>query len=121
MKREVKFEYGFNSVNGILKKKYYLHEIPFMHSKCDVWQILPLVYVREYIGTTDKKGIEIYEGDILINPIGKKGVVEFVNGSFCLHYQKNNRHYYDVLDNGYCLNKEIIGNIYENPELLILK
>jgi hypothetical protein len=65
MSREIKFEYGFNSINGILKKSYYLHEIPFMHDKCDVWKMLPVVYVRQFTGLKDINGIEIYEGDIV--------------------------------------------------------
>jgi hypothetical protein len=65
MIREIKFEYGFNSTNGIVKKSYYLHEIPFMHDKCDVWQMLPVVYVRQFTGLKDINGIEIYEGDIV--------------------------------------------------------
>ena len=32
-KSAFKFEYGFESVNGIVKKKYYLHEIPNIKEK----------------------------------------------------------------------------------------
>lgn len=72
MKREIKFEYGFNSVNGIVKKQYYLHEIPNIKEKCDVWNVLPIAYVRQFTGLKDKNGKEIYEGDVisfLIKPI----------------------------------------------------
>jgi len=63
MKREIKFEYGFVGANGIVKKVYHLHEIPNIQLKCNVWAVLPIKYVREFTGATNKKGVEIYEGD----------------------------------------------------------
>lgn len=68
MSREIKFEYGFQSVNGIVKKVYTLSEIPEIKEKCDVLGHLPIVYVRQYTGLKSfnkKKHLEdIYEGDI---------------------------------------------------------
>ena len=63
MKREIKFEYGFESVNGTVKKVYHLHEIPNIQQKCDVWNVLPIKYVRQFVGHKDKNGVEIFEGD----------------------------------------------------------
>lgn len=51
---EIKFEYGFQSVNGIVKKVYSLSDIPNIKDKCDVWNVLPIVYVRQYTGLKDK-------------------------------------------------------------------
>lgn len=65
MIREIKFEYGFESVNGIIKKVYTLSEIPNIKEKCDVWNVLPIVYVREFSNKTDKNGMELFEGDIV--------------------------------------------------------
>jgi uncharacterized phage protein (TIGR01671 family) len=62
--RQLKFEYGFKSVNGIVKKTYYLSEIPNIAEKCDVWGILPIMYIRQYTGCKDENGTYIYEGDI---------------------------------------------------------
>ena len=63
--REILFEYGFESVNGIIKKVYYIGEIPNIAKKCDVWNVLPVVYVRQFTGLTDKNGVRIFDGDKL--------------------------------------------------------
>lgn len=81
--------------------------------------------VMQYTGLKDIKGKDIYEGDILdgsyINPLTKKVVkkyyqVAYENGCYNA-YAKNHPFGSTVL---YFINtkSEVIGNIYENPELL---
>ena len=82
------------------------------------------VEVMQYTGLHDKDGKEIYEGDIVNcqTKYGKaKAIIKFINGKFVAYWDskithpKNGHHiaYYDI-------NKkfEVIGNIYENRELL---
>lgn len=68
--------------------------------------------VGQYTGLTDKNGKKIFEGDIVKDIVGRMKAVEFYNG----------RYYPFISFPEYtCWNideVEVIGNIYDNPELL---
>lgn len=77
---------------------------------------------QEFIGLNDKNGKEIYEGDI-IRLIGKNNKIEFID---VVEYRVDNQvGYSPFLDMEYGVftiltdyDVFVIGNIYENPELL---
>ena len=82
---------------------------------------LDIETLGEYMGLKDKNGKEIYEGDVvrythqdLPNPIDFR--VVFFEGAFAQDRPEDGRYdpdlWYDWVD------LEIIGNIYENKELL---
>lgn len=123
--REIKFEYGFQSVNGIVKKTYHLHELPDIKEKCDVWNILPIAYVRQFTGLYDKDGREIYEGDVVeclsaTEPEDKGFLCVFKDFRwkfFNIRYPDND--FYSTVNYFYIQKKcVVIGNIHEHPELL---
>ena len=77
------------------------------------------IILMQYTGLHDKNGKEIYEGDIVLitRPcILEKGEVKFINGCFAIKSKDTLLMLYQCEINNFKL--EIIGNIYDNPDLL---
>ena len=84
----------------------------------------PSFVLMQYTGLHDKNGKEIYEGDNVYcqTKYGKaKAIIKFIDGKFVAYWNSALTH----PENGhhiacYEINKrfEVIGNIYDNPELL---
>ncbi len=66
--------------------------------------------LMQFTSLHDKNGKEIYEGDIIHDPLtGKRYPVVFENGAFRTN---------GLVECNAFPNDEVIGNIYENPDLL---
>lgn len=76
--------------------------------------------LMEWTGLYDKNGEDIYEGDILFESFGEKYYkVVFENGSFRAEFEGDfEEHSFDLID-VVTQGCEVVGNIYENPELII--
>ncbi|MEC1543088.1 YopX family protein [Bacillus halotolerans] len=75
--------------------------------------------VGQYTGLKDKNGREIYEGDIVIDKRLNSAEVVFDDGCFCVIGYLGDLRTHPIRDSLFCGERfEVIGNIYENPELL---
>ena len=77
------------------------------------------IELMQYTGLKDMKGKEIYEGDILFESFGEKYYkVVFENGSFRAEFEGDfEEHSFDLID-VVAQGCELVGNIYESPELI---
>jgi len=66
--------------------------------------------LMQFTGLKDLQGKEIYEGDIVDYGNGRNKVVEFIDGCFCICGITAMPKLMTLYP--------VIGNIYENPELL---
>lgn len=86
-------------------------------------KIHPEISIMQFTGLLDKNGKEIYEGDILGRTTDKNFVfvVDFADGGFSGLTEPGRIHRLS-LSNAMTLERspyiEVIGNIYNNPELI---
>ena len=74
------------------------------------------IELMQYTGIKNKNGLEIYEGDIIICKYGPEIMMEvkWIDEGFRTLGKYNGDNYVGYVKNS----AEVIGNIYENPELL---
>ena len=127
LRKKTQREIKFRAWEEELKKFYYFDLVTLSRKKWSLgeWAKLPK---QQYTGLKDKNGKEIYEGDILrhYNEFASLGEPkEFVREvkwdtyygagwNFGLSYKDGEKRW-SYPQPGDC---EVIGNIYENPELL---
>lgn len=138
MNREIKFRGKMLDIDDFIYG-YYIHsELPneiFEH-KIYCADVNRLTDVKEetvgqFTGLHDKNGKEIYEGDIVLyedwemayegggnDSFINKGIIEYVECNCCFNVTE--RQTVELQDVLYKDNEslEVIGNIYDNPELL---
>lgn len=104
MQREIKFRaWGMSKTMRSWEELKPLH-VSTIFSKSVGYHLM------QYTGLKDKNGNEIYEGDIVMLGGSKEPkVMEFKGGSFILGHIYHGTEAYRM---------EIIGNIYEHPDLL---
>ena len=133
--REIKFRAWDKEEQEMLDwDKFFNLDIAQVFESKGSWGVYPM----QYTGLKDKNGVEIYEGDIDQAENGDKNVIVFLlkAGTYCVMpmdiYLNNDYQneafsqefmygfgydlFFDNLTPGKYLN--VIGNIYENPELL---
>jgi len=122
MLRDYKQLYNiYLDLNGNIKVHQYLSAMDFETSHNNRFELM------RYTGLKDKNGKEIYEGDILKSEYTSIGIpkeknchpVFWGNGRWNCDHSINNccKPWRGDL-NDHHLSEEIIGNIYENPDLI---
>lgn len=82
------------------------------------------IELMQFTGLKDKNGREIYEGDVVgcadsdYSAIGLGEIVWNQNGYFEIDYHNGNRNFIPKEELHEIYGFEVIGNIYENPELV---
>jgi uncharacterized phage protein (TIGR01671 family) len=127
MSREIKFRAWDKRLEWMFPVVSFNDEQVF---EKDEWHERKDCALMQYIGLTDKNGVEIYEGDIVKAFLDCFAEVKFgeysVEGGDYYSNQTTAGFYIDYktgrmkgdtsrIDNDEC---EVIGNTYENPELL---
>lgn len=114
MSNEIKFEYLFEDIQedgrNIVKQIWTLDEIEQNEVTYDK---SCLIARRQFTGLTDINNLDIKAGDYMLDShSGCWGEVKFYKGAFVVEFDNEIQDLYDWT----C--ECVIGNIYENPELL---
>ena len=119
--REIKFK--FLMENGEITDTYYLKELidsdSYINIECEYSS--KIKQELQYTGLKDKNGVEIYEGDIIkVNG----NLYEVWHSGLAFGLIDKNKDFFEYMCQLCDMNGkvyEVIGNIYENPELLELE
>lgn len=108
IKKEMVYNVGISLKGNPIKEGYQWYNPESTSLSLDIMQ---------YINLKDKNGKEIYEGDIL-NLMDNRYEIIFEQGDYQTGFKKKSGNSLTDIGKEFCNKFEIIGHIYENPELL---
>lgn len=121
--REIKFRFWDNLEERMIQpsEKIFMNlfgKISVEDDDGDVFFIKDTeIEIMQFTGLQDVTGKDIYEGDIQTSPHGNKEIY-FSQGIFWAGIKVGEKYYYESPLKTWCDTCKVIGNIYENPELL---
>jgi len=116
--REIKFRTYYETSRFFSKglMHYFSDMEQFITFFSQDYEMLIKSTLMQYTGLKDKNGKEIYEGDILKTDFNDIAEVKY--GLGCFHIESNQDYESITLFEWSDDMSEVIGNIYENPELI---
>lgn len=114
--REIEFSYIYQhgETGRIIDKRYDIEDIENSEFNADIRRC-SLIARRQFTGLLDKHGVKIFEGDIMVLNKLKPSyhVVKYDDNCFVLDGVAT------FTEAPYFRERIVIGNMFENPELLV--